>query len=344
MEQEQNPQYLIMQIPDEAMQGSQAQINVREYSDLVLLIPPFLLFLATPYLVSFLFALHMNRRLKQLTIAMNDVNAEKSVVTIKDQTKDEIGQLTHHFNTMSERITKQVAQIQEYESDKKSMIANLSHDLRTPLTKIQGYAETLQEELDSIALGDTVKESKSFAYIIRKQLLQRLLEISDLDTRRGNVELTESNICAQLRKIAADYVPVLENKGMDFNIQIPDQPIYALTDPYLFERAIRNVIENAIQYGSSGHYLGVALDKVEDAVRIRIIDRGPGIPKEQIPFIFERFYRGSAAREGEGMGIGLSIVQEIAAAHHGTVDVHSVTNEKTVFSMTIPESPIRSNL
>lgn len=79
-------------------------------------------------------------------------------------------------------------------------------------------------------------------------------------------------------------------------------------------------------------------------MRIRIIDRGPGIPKEQIPFIFERFYRGSAAREGEGMGIGLSIVQEIAAAHHGTVDVHSVTNEKTVFSMTIPESPIRSNL
>lgn len=82
-----------------------------------------------------------------------------------------------------------------------------------------------------------------------------------------------------------------------FDIQIPDHPIHALIDAYLFERAIRNLIENAIQYGSSGHYLGVSLEETEAEVFIRITDRGSVIPEEQLPFIFNRFYRGSAARE-----------------------------------------------
>lgn len=332
-------QYFILQLPVEAMQASQASLSVREYSDIFLLVLPFLLFLFMPYIVSFLFVSRMNRRLKKLTIAMKNVDAEKSFITIKDQSKDEIGQLTRHFNTMSKRISEQVMQIQDFDRNKKTLIANLSHDLRTPMTKIQGYAETLHEEL-----GDITTEGKMFAEIILRQsrymekLLQKLSEISNLDARKGNIELKISNIAEHLRKIVADFIPILESKELATDIQIPEQPIYALTDYYLFERAIRNLIENAIHYGSSGHYLGVSLEKAEDVVLIKITDRGPGIPHEQIPFIFNRFYRGSAAREGEGMGIGLSIVQEIAEAHFGQVDVHSVENEKTVFTLTLQRS------
>lgn len=102
------------------------------------------------------------------------------------------------------------------------------------------------------------------------------------------------------------------------------------------------MIENAVYYGSEGKYLGLSLEKAEDEVRIHIIDHGPGISTEQIPFIFERFYRGSAARTGEGMGIGLSIVQEIAEAHHGKIEVQSSMNEKTVFTFAMPIDPSSS--
>lgn len=104
------------------------------------------------------------------------------------------------------------------------------------------------------------KENKMFVEIILRQshymekLLQKLLEISNLDMRKGSIELKASNISEHLRKISADFVPVLENKKIAFDIQIPDHLIYALTDAYLFERAIRNLIENAIHYGSTGHF------------------------------------------------------------------------------------------
>jgi len=333
------PQYFIMQTPVEAMQGSQVKLSVRHNRDLIALILPFLLFLLTPYIVSFLFVLRMNHRLKKLTGAMNHFDAEKSFVTIKEPSQDEIGQLTRHFNSMSRRISEQVAQIQEFERNKKTLIANLSHDLRTPMTKIQGYAETLYEELE-----DASAESKKYVEIITRQshymekLLQKLLEISNLDTRKGNIALKPSNVTGHVRKIAADFVPILEMRGIAFDIRIPDEAVHALTDSYLFERAIRNLIENAVQYGSSGRYLGLALEEAADEVLIRIADRGPGIPEAQIPFIFERFYRGSAAREGEGIGIGLSIVREIAELHHGKVDVHSAVNGFTEFTFALPRS------
>lgn len=332
----QEAQYFILHTPVEAMQGSQVKLSVRNNEDIVALILPFLLFLLTPYIVSFLFVLRMNHRLKKLTNAMNHFDAEKSGVTIQEQSQDEIGQLTRHFNSMSKRISEQVAQIQEYERNKKTLIANLSHDLRTPMTKIQGYAETLNEEL-----VDTTKEVKMFVEIILKQsrymekLLQKLLEISNLDMRKGSIELKISNISEHLRKIAADFVPILESKQIAYDIQIPDQPICALTDTYLFERAIRNLIDNAIYYGDR-QYLGITLEMDADELYIRIIDHGPGIPEEQIPHLFERFYRGSAARKGEGMGIGLSIVRDIAEAHHGKIEVHSVLEVETVFTLTLP--------
>lgn len=336
---EQGPetQYFVMHTPVEAMQGSQVKVSVRENRDVLALILPFLLFLLTPYVVSFLFVLRMNHRLRRLTHAMNQVNAEQAVIVIKDRAQDEIGQLTRHFNDMSERISDQVAQIQEFERNKKTLIANLSHDLRTPMTKIQGYAETLYEELT-----DASPESKRYVEIITNQshymekLLQKLLEIANLDTIKGNIELKTANITEHVRKIAADFVPILEMKKIKFDIQIPDEPVLARTESHLFERAIRNLLENAIQYGRSGQYLGLAVEETDERVHIRVTDRGPGIPEAQLPFIFERFYRGSEARTGEGIGIGLSIVREIAELHHGQVDVHSTVMKETVFTLTLP--------
>src|SRR5690606_34051827 len=113
--------------------------------------------------------------------------------------------------------------------------------------------------------------------------------------------LQRADVSELLRRIAADYVHISENRGIELDIQIPDSSIYAQIDPYLIERAVRNLIDNAIQYGESGKYIKIALDIHNDQLEISISDRGPGITPEQQSVLFERFYRGADGRGGEGL-------------------------------------------
>jgi len=326
--------YFFLSLPSEAMQSSQVYFYVRDNASFLQWIFPFFLFILTPYLFAILFFSRMNRRLQKLNHAMNAMSANHSVVQLHDSANDEIGQLTRHFNSMAERINRQITQIQEFEAKRKSLIANISHDLRTPMTMIEGYAEVLHA-----GMYQDEEQRKSFTEIILRrsrymdQLLQKLLEISQLDAQKDQLRLEHTNLSELLRRIAADYVRVLENQEMELDIQIPEHAIIAEVDVHLIERAVRNLIENVMQYGYEGNYLGLALKESGSHVYIMVADRGPGIPEDQKSQIFDRFYRGSHGREGEGIGIGLSIVQEIALAHKGTVELNSKPFEQTTFTL-----------
>lgn len=167
-------------------------------------------------------------------------------------------------------------------------------------------------------------------------LLQKLLEIAQLDTYKERIQFVYQDIGETIRRIAADYIPIMETEAMDTDIDIPEQPVYAAFDQSLLERAVRNLIENAIQYGREGKYLGIQLKETEDHVHITISDHGPGIAAEKQQHIFERFYRGAGGRGGEGLGLGLSIVQEVVNAHKGSVYIESLPNEKTTFTIILP--------
>ncbi|HEU5139790.1 MAG TPA: HAMP domain-containing sensor histidine kinase [Bacillales bacterium] len=337
-EQKNNRQYLLMTLPSEAMNGSQFFFYVRDNLTLFQLLIPLALFLLTPYLFAMVFFSRINRRLKRLNRAVSRMDAQGEVISIEDRSKDEIGQLTRHFNAMSERIRDQVTQIQEFDNKRKALIANISHDLRTPMTMIIGYSETLDA-----GLYKNEEERKTYTEIILRrsrymdQLLQKLLEIAQLDTQKDRMRREQIDLSEQLRRITADYIPVLENREMAFNIHIPKEPAYVLIDAHLIERAIRNLIENAIQYGREGKYLGLALIEKDNQIEVSINDRGPGIEKAKQTRIFERFYRGSDGREGEGLGIGLSIVHEIADAHGGMIRMKSLPHEETTFTLILPK-------
>jgi len=330
--------YLIISLPSEAMQNTQLFFFVRDAVSLLQLMFPLIILLTIPYIFALFFFGRISRRLNKLNQAMNDFEAHSSMIKLEDKNKDEIGQLARHFNVMSERINRQVSQIQEFDNNRKTLIANISHDLRTPMTMIQGYAETIHA-----GMYQNEEERKKYTDIILRRsrymdkLLQKLLEISQLDMSKDQIHLEKTNVSELLRRIAGDYVPVLENRGLEFDIEIPDESIHALIDTHLIERALRNLIENSIQYGSDGGYLGLVLEVNDNKVEVSISDRGPGIPADQQELVFERFFRGSEGREGEGIGIGLSIVQEIASAHEGHVKLVSIPNEKTIFTFVLPK-------
>lgn len=333
-----NRQFLILSLPSEAMQSKQIYFYVRDNIDFVQLLLPLALFFMTLYGFALFFFSRMNRRLKNLNKAMNTMDASGSTVSLKDASKDEIGHLTRHFNRMSERIKKQVSQLRDDERKRNSLIANLSHDLRTPLTMIQGYAETLHSRI----VQDEEEQNKYLEIIFRRsrymnQLLEKLMETARLDNYKVRIRLEKTNLSELVRRIAADYVPLLENRQIFFDVHIPDEPSISLVDPYLIERAVRNLIDNALQYGGDYGYLGLDLNvKEQREIEIAVHDHGPGIPMEQQTLIFERFYRGSKGREGEGLGIGLSIVQEIAAVHEGSVLLNSEEQGETTFTLVLP--------
>jgi signal transduction histidine kinase len=336
-EQNNKRQYLIMNIPSQAMQGTQFYFYARNLVLLLNLLIPLGLLFVTPIVFSSFFFSQISRRLSVLDQGMHEFDAESSRIRLDDRGKDEISQLYHLFNRMSERIRDQVAQIRDNEHKRQTLIANLSHDLRTPLTMIQGYAETLHT-----GIYQNEDERKTFTEIVLRRslymngLLQKLLEVAQLDMQPELIDLQWNNLSETTRKLAADYIAILENHAMSFDIQIPEHSVMAKIDAHLIERAVRNLIENAIQYGKDGAYLGLELLEVGESIEIRVTDRGIGIPASKQDLIFDRFYRGSDAREGEGLGIGLSIVKDIMEAHHGKVLVESKPGEYTTFSLVFP--------
>ncbi|MET3506229.1 HAMP domain-containing sensor histidine kinase [Halalkalibacter oceani] len=332
-------QFLVMTLANEAMQGSQIFVYIQDYAQFGQLLLPVALFILTPYVFALIFFLRLNRRLTALNHAMKTFDTNDAPLLIESQSSDEIGQLTRSFNEMANRIRANVARIEELDAKRKSLIADVSHDLRTPLTMIIGYAESLDKHL----LKNPAEQQKYTTNLLRRakymdDLLQKLLEIAQIDKYKQHIRFVRQDIGETIRLIAASYIPIVEEKGIDFDIHIPEEPLLSAYDASLLERAVHNLIENAIQYGGEGRYLGIFLKQEENHVTITVADRGPGIDAEKQKLIFERFYRGAKGRGGEGFGLGLAIVQEVANAHNGYVRMTSQPKEETAFTLFLPKN------
>lgn len=331
--------FLLMSLPSEAMKQGQVYFFIRTSTVLVILLFPLLLSFMVPYLLSIWFFFSQNQRIKKLNNALSQVNIQSDVIVLKDSSKDEIGQLTQHYNSMAQRIQDQVAEIEQFENRRKQLLSNLSHDLRTPLTMILGYAETIRN-----GLYKDEKELQSSAKIILQRsrymdkLLEQLLEISRQNTDTLTLHPAPHNLSEMLRKIVADYLLFLDGQNYIVDVDIAEHDIEAFIDAALVERAIRNLIDNAIRYGKEGHYLAVGLEEQQGEVWITVKDKGRGIALEEQQRIYERFYRVNPGRSGEGLGIGLSIVKEIIEMHQGTIQLTSITYEETVFLIKLPNA------
>lgn len=332
------PYYLLMRLNSDVMKQGQVYFFIRSSTVLFLLLFPLLVSFLVPYLLSIWFFFSINRRIQTLNDALNQVNIQRDVLVLKDDSTDEIGQLTQHYNSMAQRIQHQVAEIEQFENRRTQLLANLSHDLRTPLTMILGYAETIRNGLykDEKALQASAKIILQRSRYMDR-LLEQLLDISRQNTETLTPQFATHNVSEMVRKIVADYLLLLDGQHYLLDIDIADDDVEAVIDAALIERALRNLIDNAIRYGKAGHYLGILLEERQSEVWITIKDKGTGIALEEQAQIFERFYRVNPGRNGEGLGIGLSIVKEITTLHQGTIQVTSIPHEETIFRMQLPK-------
>ena len=226
-----------------------------------------------------------------------------------------------------------------YQELRKEFVANVSHELRTPLTMIKGFLETLQDG----AITDTVKGPEFLATIAKHvdqltNLVSDLLELSRLESRAGLPRLTRVEIAGTLVKVVDFMRPAAEKRRQALELSVNGGLPGVAGDPDYLERAVSNLIDNAIKYTPEGGKVRVSARAAGDEVVIEVVDSGIGIPPEDLPRIFERFYRvdKSRSREMGGTGLGLSIVKHVVQVHGGVVDVESEVGKGSTFRVRLP--------
>ncbi|HEB58611.1 MAG TPA: HAMP domain-containing sensor histidine kinase [Gammaproteobacteria bacterium] len=251
---------------------------------------------------------------------------------------DEIDRLGASFREMSERIVLQLRQLQNNDTTRRELVANVSHDLRTPLASLQGYLETLEqrgEQLSAAERRDYIHTAWLHAERLRK-LISELFELSRLDSRDADLHFEPFSMSELAQDVSQKFRLAAREKGLELHMEIPPQPAFVSADIGLIQRVLENLIENAIKYTPAGGHVAVSLVAGSDTVTTSVSDTGQGIAAEEIPRIFERFYRVESHRQTEGTGLGLAIASRIMQLHHSHIEVESAPEAGTTFSFPLP--------
>lgn len=252
--------------------------------------------------------------------------------------RDEIDQLGDIFDAMAARIAHQIESLRRADAARRNLFAGISHDLKTPLTAVQGYAERLARRKD---LGEA--ERAKYAEIIRRQaaelasMVDELMEIAKLEAPEMRLSLAEVRVDQIASEVAGDLQPLSPQKRV--NVQVEGKLPTVHADADLVRRALRNLVANALRETPEDQAVSIDVAALAGgaAVEIVVSDRGPGIAEEELEVIFRRFHRGSA-RQGEpgGSGLGLSIVRRIAELHAGYVSAANRPEGGAVFRLVLP--------
>ncbi|MCS6951288.1 MAG: ATP-binding protein [Bryobacterales bacterium] len=241
----------------------------------------------------------------------------------------------------AEELERDRAELEKLERVRKDFVINVSHELRTPVASIQGYAETL---LDG-ALEDA-RHNRRFLEIIRQnaerlgRLTEDLLTLSRLELKSRHFQFATYRLASLLADAADAMRPMADKKGVKVEVEPVSTHLEVFCDAQAFHQILGNLLDNAIKYSPPGAVVTVGAGRLqqEPVVEIWVRDRGPGIPEEDLPRIFERFYRVDKARSRElgGTGLGLAIVKHLVLAHGGTVRVESEVGKGSTFYFTLP--------
>ena len=240
--------------------------------------------------------------------------------------------------TGSVTIIHDITEIRRLETMRRDFVANVSHELKTPLTSIKGFVETLLEG----AIEDK-ENSIDFLKIIKNHtdrlnaLINDLLDLSHIESKEVTLNNDKFSLSGMAFEVAAGFKSQAKKKGLKIISELPEG-LEVLADKGKIEQVFANLISNAIKYNKENGSVRIYSEQMQDRVKIVIEDSGSGIPTKDIPRIFERFYRVDKARSRElgGTGLGLSIVKHIVELHSGTVGVESTEGLGSKFFFTLP--------
>lgn len=247
---------------------------------------------------------------------------------VKIKGNDEITELSRNMNIMAEAIEKNVEELEQVAEDRRIFIANLAHEMKTPLTSILGFADILRikrvvndEERQEYA-GIIVEEAKHL-----KVLSGKLMEL--ITVGNTNLDMEEVSIKSLANDIELSLTPILKNRELNLKVEIED--IWLTIDKELFKSLVYNLIDNAIKASTVGQTISLIGKSKEGHVLIKVVDEGIGIPEDEIYHIIKPFYMVDKirTRKNGGAGLGLALCVEIARLHNGTINIESEVGKGT---------------
>ena len=260
--------------------------------------------------------------IKQLTKATQEVAKGNFDTKLHVLSRDELGQLSANFNKMTEEL-------QNIEYLRKDFISSVSHEFKTPMTAIQGFAKLLKEK------DLTEEQAEDYKNIIIDEtgrlanLSNNLLRLSNLESQAIYAQAQPFSLDEQIRNVILLLEPKWSAKNIELELEL--QPIRYMGDEELLKQVWINLIENAIKFSEQNGRIQISTEKSGAAVITTISDTGIGIPEKDRSKIFERFYKADKSRSKEGNGLGLPIVKKIIELHHGEIDFHSQLGAGTTF-------------
>jgi signal transduction histidine kinase len=257
---------------------------------------------------------------------------EGATAPVKPGGPREVQEVMRAFNSMIGRVhASQTAQ--------REFVANVSHELKTPLTSIQGFAQAIVD-----GTADTPETRKQAGEVILAEsarmhrMVLDLLDLARLDSGIADMKMAPVDMLVLLNGIGTKFAPLAQKAGVTISVQAVDLPLLE-GDGDRLAQVFTNLVDNALKFTPAGGQVTLAARQVGNALEIEVRDTGVGIAPEALPHVFDRFYQAEASRarkERQGAGLGLAIAQEIVGAHSGKISVQSLLGQGTTFTLSLP--------
>jgi signal transduction histidine kinase len=274
-------------------------------------------------------------RLTATALAFKDGDYSQRVSITSNDELDELGRA---FNAMADTLSRHVKELERTDALRRELIANVSHDLRTPLASIQGYLETVLMKETNL----TAEERRNYLEVIfsnterLSKLIQELFELSKLEAKQTQPHLEPFSLVELTSDLLQKFTPIAEKKGVKLLTRLPERVSPVCADIGLIDRALQNLLDNAIAYTNRNGEVRIILEEHAGRVRVTVEDTGIGIDPADLPYVFDRFYQARTKGKTGGAGLGLAIVKKIVEAHGEEIAVESRVNEGTRFTFELP--------
>lgn len=277
--------------------------------------------------------------LKELSEASKFVAAGDFSHTIDINSDDEIGELTASFNSMILELNEYIKSINEVERMRKDFVSNVSHELKTPLTSILGFIETLRIE----GIGNEIRikaldiiETESLRL---EEMIEKLLVLSKIESRDDNKDLVKVDISRVIKDVLEVLTPQIKEKNIEVSLDIGFLDATIKGNEFLLKSVMMNLIENSIKFNRDNGKVEISILEYDNSFGVVVKDNGIGIPSDKLDKIFERFYRVDNIRNiTKGSGLGLAITKHIVMGLDGTIEVESSTKTGSVFKLEFPKA------
>ena len=287
--------------------------------------------IAVAFLFTFLISRRMLAPVKALTETAKQLGQGDFSQRVQIKDKGEVGELAQAFNSMA-------SDLEWAEQMKRSMVADIAHELRTPLSNIRGYLEAVSDGIKKPDT-DTIHSLEEEASLLSR-LVDDLQELSLAEAGQLTLVRQGQDMVALVRQMASAVEGHVSAKGLSLAVELPDELPLVNIDSHRIGQVLRNLLVNAIAHTGAGGTITMSARQLEGFVEVSVSDTGEGIPPEDLPYIFERFYRvdKSRARATGGSGLGLTIAKRLVEAHGGSIDAYSELGKGSRFTFTLPVS------